>query len=258
MLPFPGASYLQGSETDTSQDSQSGTTSKRSTVDHGGVTSTSLPADSHVRTLARPGKEPESKGKDRDFGRRWLGSLARFDPDSHSWKTPQISLLGDLESFSGIWPRWGSMRNGECWERQPSAPHIAEIESGSPRERFPTPCSRDYKDTGINTDYWKIAKKGKLAGVVKVRSWPTPTCGMAKHAGLSVKAAEREAKRNGVAPSLGVAVVISERGGDGGALNPTWVEWLMGWIPGWTDLRPLGTDRSPSAPHICSRCSEEG
>jgi hypothetical protein len=25
----------------------------------------------------------------------------------------------------------------------------------------------------------------------------------------------------------------------GGSLNPPWVEWLMGWVIGWTDLRPL-------------------
>lgn len=29
----------------------------------------------------------------------------------------------------------------------------------------------------------------------------------------------------------------------GGKLNPDWVEWLMGWPIGWTDLKPLGTDR---------------
>ena len=26
-------------------------------------------------------------------------------------------------------------------------------------------------------------------------------------------------------------------------LNPEWVEWLMGWPLGWTDLKPLATDR---------------
>ena len=29
----------------------------------------------------------------------------------------------------------------------------------------------------------------------------------------------------------------------GGALNPLWVEWLMGWPIGWTDLKPLEKDR---------------
>ena len=29
----------------------------------------------------------------------------------------------------------------------------------------------------------------------------------------------------------------------GGLLNPEWVEWLMGWPIGWTDLQPLATAR---------------
>ena len=28
-----------------------------------------------------------------------------------------------------------------------------------------------------------------------------------------------------------------------GPLNPTWVEWLMGWPLGWTDLHASATDR---------------
>lgn len=34
----------------------------------------------------------------------------------------------------------------------------------------------------------------------------------------------------------------------GGTLNPDWVEWLMGWPIGWTDLEPLETAKSPLAP----------
>ena len=30
---------------------------------------------------------------------------------------------------------------------------------------------------------------------------------------------------------------------EGGPLNPTWVEWLMGWPLGWTDLKPLAMDK---------------
>jgi hypothetical protein len=29
----------------------------------------------------------------------------------------------------------------------------------------------------------------------------------------------------------------------GGKLNPMWVEWLMGWPLGWTDLKPLEMDK---------------
>jgi hypothetical protein len=30
---------------------------------------------------------------------------------------------------------------------------------------------------------------------------------------------------------------------EGGQLNPSWVEWLMGWPIGWTDLKPLVTGK---------------
>ena len=33
----------------------------------------------------------------------------------------------------------------------------------------------------------------------------------------------------------------------GGQLNPTWVEWLMGWPLGWTDLKPSATDKCRNA-----------
>jgi len=34
----------------------------------------------------------------------------------------------------------------------------------------------------------------------------------------------------------------------GGKLNPTWVEWLMGWPLAWTDLKPLEMGKSHSVP----------
>jgi len=43
----------------------------------------------------------------------------------------------------------------------------------------------------------------------------------------------------------------------GGQLNPTWVEWLMGWPIGWTDLRPLAMDRCRSALRLHGVCFQE-
>ena len=33
-----------------------------------------------------------------------------------------------------------------------------------------------------------------------------------------------------------------------GPVNPTWLEWLMGFPVGWTELEPLGTASSPGSP----------
>jgi DNA (cytosine-5)-methyltransferase 1 len=61
-----------------------------------------------------------------------------------------------------------------------------------------------------------------------VQKWPTPTAHNAKETN-----APSEANRN--TPTRASAC--------GGALNPTWVEWLMGWPIGWTDCDALATDR---------------
>jgi hypothetical protein len=65
-----------------------------------------------------------------------------------------------------------------------------------------------------------------------VRLWPTPTAGNQKSRG---SLQEWGGSWNWVRkedPELAR-----------GPLNPQWVEWLMGWPIGWTDLGPLETDR---------------
>ena len=42
----------------------------------------------------------------------------------------------------------------------------------------------------------------------------------------------------------------------GGALNPTWVEWLMGWPLGWTDCAASETDRFQQWLRSHGECSE--
>ena len=68
-------------------------------------------------------------------------------------------------------------------------------------------------------------------------NWPTPrTKGMCGGSGaweqLKANTTIEEARSMGA--------------GNGGKLNPMWVEWLMGWPLGWTDLKPLEMDKSHS------------
>lgn len=159
-----------------------------------------------------------SKESEADYGLNSLASLAKYDPDTSSWKTPQFSLLGGWELFSETWPRWGTMRNGECWEREMWVLRTSETESGL----WPTPtvCG-NYNRKGSS------ATSGDgLATAVKI--YPTPTAHNAKEGGYP-----SEHERN--TPTLATHA--------GGPLNPTWVEWLMGWPTDWTDLRPSGTGK---------------
>ena len=98
--------------------------------------------------------------------------------------------------------------------------------SENPTRMWPTPTARDYKDTGENTNYEAIAKKGKLSGAVM---FPTPTAnedaaGTPK--GKMQKMLGNDPEVRGVSPEEWKR----------GALNPTWVEWLMGYPEGWTEL----------------------
>ena len=104
-----------------------------------------------AKTLAAPEKEQESKESDQDCGEKWQGSFAKYDHDTHSWRTHQCSLFGGLEEFSGTWPRSGMMRDGACWELTALAHHTSGIESGS-GQSWPTP--RAGKTTDENEESW--------------------------------------------------------------------------------------------------------
>jgi hypothetical protein len=71
--------------------------------------------------------------------------------------------------------------------------------------------------------------------------WPTPTAHNAKEGGFP-----SEHSRN--TPTLAAQV--------GGSLNPMWVEWLMGWPLGWTDLKPLATAKCPNVQPQHGDCLE--
>jgi hypothetical protein len=68
-------------------------------------------------------------------------------------------------------------------------------------------------------------------------TWPTPVASMSK--GSSPNALTRRSGASRARDRLDHAVMAS----DHAHLNPTWVEWLMGWPIGWTDLKPLAMDK---------------
>lgn|SRR5574343_564968 len=87
-------------------------------------------AGSHAKTSAAPAKAEVLTAIGLGSGAKWPGSLAKFDRDSFSWRTPQCSLFEDSEPCLETWPRWGLMHAGECWELPPLVPRTEESESG--------------------------------------------------------------------------------------------------------------------------------
>jgi hypothetical protein len=181
-------------------------------------------ADSRARTSAAPASEKASTENDRDCGLSLLGSFARLNPDTSSWRTPQTSFLEDSELFSETWPAWGVMRDGVCWEQPTSAPPISESESGL----LPTLLAS-------NTKAVHLRSNGRPP-----RSYlPTITVnGNYNRVGAGPKSGD------------GLATVV------GGPLNPTWAEWFMGWPLGWTELDALATDKYLKAWPSPGDCSE--
>jgi hypothetical protein len=168
-------SSCNGNETASYPSSQSGTMSPPLTECRGEERSMSFAEDSHARTSVVQGGGQESKENTQDCGPRWPGSSARFDPDSCSWKTRQHSLFGGLEEFSGTWPQWGTMLDGEFWALTSVATPTEGIESGL----LPTPNASDWKggttslrkDSGKDrADQWRHFVKLKYG-----MTYPHPT-----------------------------------------------------------------------------------
>ncbi len=84
----------------------------------------------HARTLAQQDEAQELKESGQECGEKWLASFVKFDPDTHSWRTHQCSLLGDLELFSETWPQWGFLAAGAFLEPLTLEQTIKEIVYG--------------------------------------------------------------------------------------------------------------------------------
>jgi len=228
---------------------------------------TSFLADFPVRTFLPLERAQESTGSGQECGSTWRELLARYDPYMSMWKTAQCSLLEDSTEFLGTWPRWGLMQDGASYQQQTLVRHTKEIGSGS--WLMPTPTTNpEAPNHGSNSKGPHNLKEVALTGWKPGMMWPTPVHSEARQ-GLQIR---REGKK-GTQQSLTTAVLtwptprscsamaarLTDQGNRfpnletvmahsdpttvGGQLNPTWVEWLMGWPLGWTDLKPLGTDK---------------
>lgn len=224
LIPIAGASCCNDSETASCHDSRFGTTCVPLTGDRGAEALTSSRVDSHAKTSPVPAKGPASTATGLDCGPRWPGSLARYDPNTCSWKTRQCLLAGGLEEFSATWPRWGMMRDGECWELATPARLISGKESGL----WPTPCARDYKGAGKNGTLRDRLDYATERGATKSNTYATPQSRDFR-TGQQSRWEDPERTRN-----------LNDQ--IGGKLNPNWVEWLMGWPIGWSKPEPIEMD----------------
>ena len=211
-----------------------------------------------ARTSAPQVRAQESTANAAGCGDKWHGSFAKYDHDSHTWRTHQRSLLGDFTEFSETWPRWGWMRDGVCWEQTTAVPTTSASASGL----WQTPVADDAVDR--KKGKWNSRGEPKLSA--QVLKWPTPRANDAEKRGAiandprnglpaavlhfptpTATAHKGWSKNHNRADTNDRIDYTIEReaaeSGEIGRLNPTWVEWLMGWPIGWTELKPLEMDR---------------
>ena len=203
----------------------------------------SLPEGSPASPSAPPGSS-SLRTTSAGSGLSSDGLLAYYDPEQSCWRMCQGSLLEGWETSLGTWPRSGTTRSGIAYQRPPSAPLTDENAFGS----WPTPTTRDWKDEGPNVNYEAVSKRSGLAGRVR---FPTPkkTDGERGGRGDLIQVVRGNTSPSGRFPTPtaadgtgGPGTSPRRQGGEnlrttiGGQLNPTWVEWLMGFPLGWTDL----------------------
>ena len=200
--------------------------------------------------------------------------LANYDPTTQSWKMCQdISLWEEPKSLERL-PKSAMTRNGVLYRQPDWVPIISERESSS--WPTPTAVTRPMEGNvrmlrakiiaGEMTEAEATAMLGKSVWEAQGKipaMWPTPTTQEVEHPNAVWNENMRRVSSSGSTHSMGLAdaarrwptptasetenaystttqfqslrkaVGVSEQTGK---LNPTWVEWLMGFPTGWTDL----------------------
>jgi len=99
----------------------------------------------------------------------------------------------------------------------------ASLDTLAKRGLLPTPtCSTSTYQRDRNG-----TKRLMLSGLAAAGLLPTPTSTLADHGGLITPAKAREG---------GTLIKALSARGAAGSLHPQFVEWMMGFPPGWTDL----------------------
>jgi hypothetical protein len=146
------------------------------------------------------------------------GATKIYDPKakSQSGRTLQsyVKNFPTLTSYDSI-PNFGARKDNNLstgGRHGVSLRHLVKT--------WPTPNSRDWKDSGPTQGNRKSPNLGTMA------HFSTPTSSEWKGRGPN-------SKQQGLTNNIGCT---------GAQLNPSWVELLMGWPENWTDLNPISKD----------------
>ena len=163
------------------------------------------------------------------FGPTLGTPLAEYDHDLQSWRMYGVISLWGLTECLQTLPKSGMTQSGRLFPQ----PALAPLIDGKESSAWPTP-----RVTGSGEDIAKIQERFQNGLQYKQRleeavaMWPTPTHGkLAGGSGANQRI--EDIYQDGI-------ITLEEKkamqAGNGGRLNPMWVEWLMGFPLGWTDL----------------------
>ena len=190
---------------------------------------TSSAADSHASLGVSPGSS-EAQKMTAISGRSWLPLLKGYGLGGSLGKMCEALLMNRWASSAAFltWKASDTAPSHLLFQLAPSMPRTDETGSGL----WATPMSSHRGGRSKAS----IEKGGGITLQQQVKLWPTPTTRDHKDTGNSIM--DGTVPVNGL---LGRAVSPSR---EHGSLNPMWVEWLMGFPTGWTDLKPSETPSS--------------
>jgi hypothetical protein len=185
---------------------------------------------SPARTSLTLDSARDSKASEADCGSSLRESFAKWDRASLSWRTSQHSFLEGLATYSELWPIAGMTLAGRAYRLPTLVRRISENESSL----WPTPTADAAIGSVLSEEMAnRFRRKGSSGSFVEAVAakivWPTPTANE-DAAGTPNGKMQR---------MLGNHPDVRNSGT--GTLNPAWVEWLMGFPSGWTDLEPSET-----------------
>jgi hypothetical protein len=164
------------------------------------------------------------------------------EKESGLWLTPSATTISKRSKES--MEKRKKYRESIGRKTVPPGNLAEQIQFGRPTtEMWPTPRASKAMSEKTSNIQARGTDRGKLEE--RVALWPTPTVAHVvrrNHDEPIEKYQQRvkdyeEGRAKGIpGKSLGVAVRIKNDNQDGGTLNPNWVEWLMGYQTGHTDL----------------------
>lgn len=194
---------------------------------------TSLQEASPVKTFRKQARELESQGVVLHFGNIFAKQLGYYDQSTHSLKMSQCSLNSDSMSSLQILPKSGMMRNGIIYQLPPLVRLINVKGSSS----FATPTTMDVlppkSQKALKKEYL-ITRKGRSKPanlrdqLMNRQNWPTPLA--SDHKSLTSRTANQRKRKR----------VPYFFHGDG-RINPQFIEWMMGFPIGHSELSHLET-----------------